>query len=241
MKIRKTKRITILLAVPLLCGLIVSNAFGKPSAKDYLRRGDFALGRNNIVKAIRNYTKAIQIDPLLAEAYVRRGIALRAKGSLNQAIQDFENAEKIDPQATSNNQLVADSYSYRGYTEMNELELGSAIEDLTKAIKSHEDALHYYRRGQARLLDEDFEGAVNDFSKALTLDKPNDLLRALIYANRGYARMLQGRQEEARNDLMQGTRRNSGQHVLVELDLRMLEMQITEIRHRRLQARRNIS
>jgi len=101
--------------------------------------------------------------------------------------------------------------------------------------------LHYYRRGQARLLDEDLEGAVNDFSKALTLDQTNDLLRALIYANRGFVRLLQGKIDEARSDLMQGIRRNSGQHVLVELDLRVLEMQIREMQQRRVQARRNIS
>jgi tetratricopeptide (TPR) repeat protein len=225
----------------LLCGLIVSSAFGKPSAKDYLRRGDTEFSRSSLVKAIRNYTKAIQIDPFLAEAYVRRGIALRAKGSLNLAIQDFEKAEQIDPQATSNNRLVADSYSSRGYLELSFLELGDAIEDLTKAIKSHEDALHYYRRGQARLLDEDLDGAVDDFSKALTLDQSNDLLRALVYANRGYTRLLQGKMEEARSDLMQSIRRNSGQHVLVELDLRMLEMQRREMHQRRVQVRRNIS
>jgi tetratricopeptide (TPR) repeat protein len=79
-------------------------------------------------------------------------MALCATGKLNLAIQDFESAGRIDPQAISNNRHVADAYSNRGFIELNELDLGNAIEDFTKAIESYKDALHYYRRGQARLM-----------------------------------------------------------------------------------------
>ncbi len=67
-------------------------------------------------------------------------MARRAKGSLNGAIADFEKAEQIDPEATSDNRQVADSYSNRGYIEMNDFQLGSAIDDFTI------DRLHNVRK-----------------------------------------------------------------------------------------------
>ena len=217
------------------------NGQAKPTAREYLKRGDVQLSRNNLVGAIRNYTKAIELDPSFAEAYVRRGMARRAKGSLNGAIEDFERAEEIHPESTFNNRQVADSYSNRGFIEMGDLQLGSAIEDFTKAIRSHGDAVHYYRRGQAKLIDEDLQGAIEDFTQALTFNPPNDFLLSMIYANRGYALRLQGKKNEAQSDFEKGLRRNSGQRVIIELHLRSLETQIKEMRRRRIESQRNIS
>jgi tetratricopeptide (TPR) repeat protein len=155
-------------------GLCVCDTHAKPATREYLKRGDTQRNKNNLAKAISNYTRAIELDPSLAKAYVRRGMARPAKGSLNGAIGDFERAEQIDPEVTSNNHQVADLYSNRGYIEMNDLQLGSAIYDFTKAVKSRGDAVHYYRRGQARLIDEDLQGAVDDFTQALNFNLPND-------------------------------------------------------------------
>jgi tetratricopeptide (TPR) repeat protein len=55
----------------------------------------------------------------------------------------------------------------------------------------------YYGRGMVRFAGGELEGAVDDFTKALSLD--GRLARA--YANRGLARLLQGRVEEAERDL----------------------------------------
>jgi hypothetical protein len=63
-----------LVCVLLLSGFL-STAYAKPSAGEFLRRGNVELSRNNFGKAIRNYTRAIELDPSLAEAYVRRGMA----------------------------------------------------------------------------------------------------------------------------------------------------------------------
>ena len=222
-------------------GLAVCDAAAKPTARDYLKRGDIQLTRNNLAKAIYNYTKAIEVDPTFAEAYVRRGTARRAKGSLDGAIEDFEKAAEIDPESTFNNRQVADSYSNRGFIEMGDLELGSAIEDFTKAINSHGDAVHYHRRGQAKLIDGDLQGAIDDFTQALTFNPPNDFSLSMIYANRGYAFRLQGKNNEAQSDFEKGVKRNSGQRVIIELHLRSLESQIKEMRRRRVQSQRNIS
>jgi tetratricopeptide (TPR) repeat protein len=229
-----------LICIFLLNGFL-RTASAKPSAGEFLRRGNVELSRNNFGKAIRHYTRAIELDPSLAEAYLRRGMAFRATGKLSLAIQDFERAGRIDPQAISNNRYVADAYSNRGYIELNDLELGNAIEDFTKAIESYEDALHYYRRGQARLIAEDLDAAIEDFTRALTFSRPNDFLRSMIYANRGYALQLQGKKEDAQSDFRNGFEPNSGQRILIQLHLRSLEDQIKEMRRRRAQAQRKIA
>ena len=52
--------------------------------------GDFGL-------AIENYTKAIELDPDLAEAYNDRGLAKANLGDLEQALVDFDQAIELDP------------------------------------------------------------------------------------------------------------------------------------------------
>jgi hypothetical protein len=44
------------------------------------------------------------------------------------------------------------------------------------------DALHYCRRGQARLLDEDIEGAVNDFTQGKRFNLPSKRLNDVVIA-----------------------------------------------------------
>ena len=91
------------------------------------------------------------------------------KGNLNGAINDFGAAQQIDAQAVAGNRSIDQSYSNRGYIEIGDLQIELAIADFTKAIQLHGEAIHFYRRGQARLIDEDLEGAVGDFNWALSV------------------------------------------------------------------------
>ena len=61
-------------------------------------------------KAIKNFDKAIKLNPDYAEAYNNRGVA---KGSLKKyvkAIEDFDHAIKLNPD-------YADAYCLRGFTK----------------------------------------------------------------------------------------------------------------------------
>ncbi len=51
-----TARIVVLLSFIALC---VCDTSAKPTAREYLKRGDIQLSRNNLVQAISNYTKAM--------------------------------------------------------------------------------------------------------------------------------------------------------------------------------------
>lgn len=237
--IRKMRVPKILLV--LLLGGLVGDVHAKPTARDFLKRGDVQLSRNNLAKAVRHYTKAIELDPTLVQAYLRRGIARRLKGDLHTAIEDFDKAQAIDPSAILNNRQIADSYSNRGFIEMNELETGQAISDFTKAIECYRDPRHYYRRGQARLIEEDLRGAIEDFDQALALNPQNDFLTSMIYVNRGYALLLQGKDKDGYADFQKSLKIHNGQRIIMELHLRTLESQIKLIRQRRIEMPRNVS
>jgi tetratricopeptide (TPR) repeat protein len=222
-------------------GFCICDTDAKPTAGKYLKRGDVQLIKNNPVKAIRHYSKAIELDPTLAVAYIRRGIARRVKGSLNAAIADFDRAQAIDPSTTLNNREIADSYSNRGFIEMNDLESEKAISDFTKAIECYRDPRHYHRRGQALLIEEDLQGAIQDFNQALSLDPQNEFLNSMIYVDRGYALLLQGKEKEADADFRKSLEIHNGQRIIIELHLRTLESQIKLMRRRRVEMQRNLS
>jgi hypothetical protein len=75
------RRTLVVIFTLIFIGGLVREVNAKPTAKEYLKRGDAQLSRNSIARAIFNYTKAIELNPAFAEACVRRGMAQRAKGS----------------------------------------------------------------------------------------------------------------------------------------------------------------
>ena len=76
-------------------------------------------------EAIRDYTKAVDIDPLNAFAYYNRGISYDRKGDFTSAIENFTLALKLDP----NN---PDFYHNRGFSHRKLGNYEAAIEDYTR-------------------------------------------------------------------------------------------------------------
>jgi len=62
----------------------------------YYNRGLTYIGRGDFDQAISDYTKAIELDPNLAEAYVSRGIVHARKSNLDKAISDYTKAIEIN-------------------------------------------------------------------------------------------------------------------------------------------------
>jgi tetratricopeptide (TPR) repeat protein len=232
----------LILALILSAGTVVS-AQSRPAPKTLVTRGDALLARNKVDAAVESYTKAIESKPDYAEAYVKRGLARRAAGDLAGSIEDYEKASSIDPSATSNNRFVAESYSNRGYNKLNEMDVDGAIWDFTRAAEIFPDeADHYYKRGHARLIKEDFSGAVADFDKALGLvDKRNTFLKTLTYADRGMARHLQGKEEEARKDFDECIRLNKGEKMMLEHHLLDIEVRIRLLKRIRAERRKGVA
>jgi tetratricopeptide (TPR) repeat protein len=234
----------LLLTLILIAAPATVLAQSNTAAKNLVNKGNLLMSRNKVEAAIESYDKAIEASPDYAEAYVRRGLARRAKGDLAGSIEDYEKAASIDPKATRNNRFVAESYSNRGYNKLlKELDVDGAIADFTRAADIFPaEPDHYYKRGHARLIKEDLDGAIADFDKALGLAAQGDtFLRTLIHANRGMARHLQGKEDEAKKDFDECVRLNKGLRMMLDRHLLDIQMQIEILKRLRAERMKGIA
>ena len=65
------------------------------SPAEFVKRGNVKYARHDLDGAIEDYSKAIELDPQLAEAYNSRGYIKKARGDQAGADADFAQAEKL--------------------------------------------------------------------------------------------------------------------------------------------------
>jgi len=214
-------------------GCAVTQAQNLDSAKDYVKRGISRFSKGNTEGAIADYNKAIELNPRMTEAHLNRGKARRAKGNLDGAISDYETAIELDSRMTSNNRDITQAYTNRGFIRANQFDLEGAIADFDKAIKvSPSDADSYIKRAEALLIKGDLQDAIADFDRGIALNPPPSAA-SLAYAGRGFTRLLQNNEDEARKDFDKSLKLNSEGRIFLELHLKILETQIKEIKRRR--------
>jgi tetratricopeptide (TPR) repeat protein len=238
------KKINLLIVVSVVfLQTLSSQAQTSVPARQLAKKGTTLMSQNKLDAAIESYTRAIELSPNYAEAYIQRGLAKRARGDLAGSIEDYEKAASIDPKSVAGNRFVAQAYSNRGLIKLNALDVDDAIEDFTKAINinSNEDD-HYYRRGYARLINEDLKEALEDLNKALTdVGKDNFSSKTLIYASRGMVKLLQGKSVEAQMDFDECVKSNKEERLDVREHLLYIEIQIRLRREQRATHRRIIA
>lgn len=111
------------------------------TAKEYYNKGVINQKKQNYEGAIADYTKAIDLNPLLLEAYNNRGNVKSDLKDYKGAILDFNKAIEIEPN---------DFYAYcnRGLAKTNIKDYSGAISDYTKAISiDSKDINSYMGRG----------------------------------------------------------------------------------------------
>jgi tetratricopeptide (TPR) repeat protein len=79
-------------------------------------------------RAIKQYNRAIEINPDYAKAYNNRGLVYFVKGEFERAILDYSKAIKIDPD-------LAKPYDNRGTAYMIIGETEKACDDLKRACE----------------------------------------------------------------------------------------------------------
>ena len=142
-------------------------------------------------KAIQHYSKALDLNPQIAEAYSNRGIAYGDKGDYPHAIENFNKAIELKPD-------YPDAYNNRGtaYREIGNLD--RAIEDCDTAIQLQPGLTQAYNnRGNAYKDKGDYPHAIEDFNKAIEL-KPD---YAEAHSNRGLTYKNKGEYTQAIKDL----------------------------------------
>jgi tetratricopeptide (TPR) repeat protein len=207
-----------------------------PAAR-LVKRGVVLFEKLDYAGAVTLFNSAIELKPDFAEAYLRRGHVERAQGALDKSIEDYEKAGSLDPHILVNNRQVADAYVNRGSIKRNKMEVDSALIDYERAIKIN-PARHriYVERGEARILAEDFQGAITDFDyflkQEMLVSKNNQYKfgMAIAYCDRGVAKTLLGMEAGGKRDIEEGLRLVPQDASGIEEHIKGLELQLLVIR-----------
>ena len=155
-------------------------------------------GLFKIDNAIKNYTKALKINPNYAEVYFNLGVAFKDKGHINKAIENYKKALIINPSYTdvhfnlgnslkNINELNEAIYHYKKALELNpkhlnaSINLGAALNKLgysKDAIINYKTALNFRPKNPELLNNLGFalkdngnlEDAIDSFEKALKIN-----------------------------------------------------------------------
>ena len=125
--------------------------------KKYLKNGELKEDKFNFKGALKEYNKAIKINPKYAEAYYKRGcVTYRSLYDNAGAIKDFSKAIKLNPQ-------FAAAYDYRGHMKIELKDINGGIEDFSRSIELNpKSGGSYYARACAKEDLGNIEGAVED-------------------------------------------------------------------------------
>jgi tetratricopeptide (TPR) repeat protein len=155
-----------------------------------------SIKKENIRKALSDFTKTLNLDPQLFVAYAWRGMASTGLGEYDNAIADYT-------QFISYNSRTPSVYTNRGNAYLAKNEYTIAMLDYNEAIRLNPNYdLAYYNRGRAYLKTENYQSALSDFSESIKLNPYN----ALAYFNRGNIYFLQDEYNMAIQDYNQVVR-----------------------------------
>jgi len=153
------------------------------NASELLIKAGEAIEEYEYEIALELYSKVIELEPNNAEAYFLRGIVNFEETDDDLALNDFDKAIELGFDKI-------DIYYHRGLAYESLVEYENALNDLTIYIESKTNKTEsnlftaYKTRGYCKKDLGDFEGAIEDYSKALEID-PKDsranFMRALIY------------------------------------------------------------
>ncbi|GAB4519367.1 MAG: hypothetical protein OHK0046_28100 [Anaerolineae bacterium] len=133
------------------------------SSEEYYDRGQQKWENADYGSAIKDCTRAIDLNPRFSEAYNRRGSAYLGLDQYDNAMADFRSAIEIDPSYPAPHFNLGLSYA--------------ALGNYKQAKAHYEEALRlnptfaqaYYSRALAKTALNDYRGAVDDYEKFLEL------------------------------------------------------------------------
>jgi len=202
------------------------------AATEWFENGLRNQRKSDYKKALHDYSKAIELNPIYAKAYNNRGTTYGRLGNYNEAINDFSKAIQLNPKdiialcnrgraygnlGKYNEEIIdyskaieldptyAEAYDNRGTVYISLGKYREAVVDYSKVIELNpKDAEAYYYRGITYNLLGNYNEAINDFSKAIQLN-PKD---AKAYSSRGIHHGRLGSYNEAVNDFSKAIQLN---------------------------------
>lgn len=158
-----------------------------PASQPYIKRAWALHDEGNLDEAIKEYEKALSLDPGDVGTYVDLGNAYSDKGDYDQVIRILTKVIEMSPDYSV-------AYNNRGNAYSDKGMLDAAIKDYDKAIKlepRYDDA--FVNRGNAYHREGDDGRALQDYDEALRLNPRN----SNAYYNRGVAYDEGGNYDEA--------------------------------------------
>ena len=203
------------------------------TANDYASQGYARSRLNRKGEAVTDYNQALIINPNLARAYVNLAAVSYEQGEKEQALGDLEQALAINPnlvtalifkgeivafQTNPDWQAALDAYSQALAVNPNDPDvlnnrcgayfalgdLAKANADCTKGLEVNpRSASLYNARGNIRLAQDNYEGAIQDYSRAIDINNETADQRRnqAAYSNRASARFQLRDFQGALNDL----------------------------------------
>ena len=166
-------------------------------------RGRLKLDQGNHEDAIEDYTKAIEIDPNNDLSYELRADAKSKLRDYQGAINDYSKAIEINPKKVY-------LYNYRASAKRILGDNEGAIEDYTKAIEllmelllalEHNNNIQFSKsRIRSLLAQKDYQGLVDDYSKATEFPLKTKFNISLVYADRAKVKTALGDYQGAIDD-----------------------------------------
>lgn len=142
------------------------------SALEYVEYGNAALIGQRWQEARDAYSRAIAINPGLADAYSGIALALQRTGQPDKALESVNKALKIDPQS-------ARGYAARAMLLLEQGNPDSALKDIGKAIELNPgNARFYMNRGNIQLRLKQRDPALKDFMQACKMGMKRACQRA---------------------------------------------------------------
>lgn len=141
---------------------ISATTFGQTAQENY-NKGNEKSNSQDFAGSIKDYDKAIKLDPKYTDAYYNRGSSKSYLKDYNGAITDFDKAIELRPG-------FVNAFTNRGVTKLKLNDAKGAIQDFDAAIiLDPKNTLAYFMRGQVKLQSGDNDGGCTDIKKAKEL------------------------------------------------------------------------
>lgn len=159
--------------VPKFVGLLLLVLFAQPApgqttqtAEGYLNRGIALLQKGDASGALTDLTRAIELNPKLADAFALRAEIRSRRGDLEGAIADYDKVIELIPNAVGMEAV----YTNRSMLRLQKGDVDGASADLDKAISINPRVAEIYNgRAIIRLQKGDLNGALADYEKVIEL------------------------------------------------------------------------
>lgn len=152
--------------------------------EEYASRGDSCIRNGDFEEAIRNYTVALELNPVDAQVYADRAKARIGNNDIENAIADYSKAIE---HAFENQD--GEYYAARGELYLDQEKYDDAIADFNDAIQRGDTSFWLYtRRGLAYAGKGELDNAIADYSEAIKSEPQNVegyFWRGLLYAMKG--------------------------------------------------------